>query len=92
MREPLPPAQPLQCSILHLAGCREDQLSYESISMKQGQFTGHMLKNFEAGSTSSYSTLFAAMQETMPDVQKPVMNKMGVELEQFNTQQAFAID
>lgn len=92
MRKELPTPQPLQCSILHLAGCREDQLSYESISMEQGQFTGHLLRNFEAGESASYAQLFEGMQASMPKVQKPVMNKMGIELERFNTEPAFAID
>lgn len=92
MRGVLPPATPLQCSIVHLAGCREDQLSYESKSMKQSLFTGHMLRHMEAGNSGSYRQLFEAMRESMPDMQKPVMNKMGVELESFNTQAAFAID
>lgn len=92
MRNELPEAKPLQCSIIHLAGCREDQLSYENKRMKHGQFTGFMLATIEAGNLGSYKKLFDAMNAAMPDNQKPVMNKLGVEQEKFNTEPAFSID
>lgn len=96
MRGVLPKPQPVQASILQLAGCREDQLSYESKSLQHGQFTAAMLQAWQAGlaengSARSYSALYAAMRDAMPDTQKPVMNKMGVDNARFNSQPAFSL-
>ncbi len=91
MRAALPPKTELNCSILHLAGCREDQLSYESKSMEQGIFTGHMLRALEGDFSGSYKQLFEAMHASMPDVQKPVMNHLGVDNETFNNQVALTV-
>lgn len=96
MREALPPPEPVQASVMQLAGCREDQLSYESRRLQHGQFTAAMLKaladNAQAGEEGlSYVGLFRKMEAIMPDTQKPVLNKLGVENEGFNAEPAFTI-
>jgi uncharacterized caspase-like protein len=96
MRSKLPPAQPVAASVLQLAGCREDQLSYESRSKQHGQFTAALLGAWSAaaadgGFTGNYETLFNAMHDLMPAKQKPVMNRLGVEDQRFNTEPVFTI-
>ncbi len=92
MRAALPQAEPVQASVLQFAGCREDQLSYESRSLQHGQFTSALLRCREAGGQEdSYATLFAAMEAHMPDTQKPVMNQLGRDTQALTQRPAFAL-
>lgn len=97
MRAALPPEQPVKASVLQLAGCREDQLSYESRSLAHGQFTSALLKCWAARQEQgvfpgSYADLFDAMHSHMPDTQKPVMNQLGVDPDRLRLAPALSID
>ena len=96
MRAQLPPVQPVKASVLQLAGCREDQLSYESRSKQHGQFTAALLTAWssaaaDGGFRGNYEALFNTMHDLMPAKQKPVMDRLGVEDSRFATDPVFSI-
>ena len=98
MRKALPPREPVVASVLLLAGCREDQLSYENRPRQHGRFTAALLESWDSGRTAdgsfagSYRALFNAMDASMPDKQKPFMDRLGTASDQFESESAFTIN
>ena len=79
LREGLPPKTPLLASIIHIAGCHEDQESYENKPLQHGYLTAAMLDAWQAGPAASYADLYQAMYEIMPTKQKPVLALLGAD-------------
>ncbi len=91
MRADLPPKSDLQASIIHIAGCHEDQKSYENRTKKHGRLTAALMETWVEGPIGSYAELYKRMFERMPDKQKPVLAILGADSARVDTEPPFSI-
>jgi metacaspase-1 len=79
---------PLACTVLLISGCQDDQLSYESIG--NGRFTQELLNVWDGGSfKGSYRQFHKAIQERMPNNQRPNYMVIGQPDLAFESQRPF---
>ena len=88
----MPKSSEVSATIYQIAGCRDDQLSYESRELKHGQFTNAMLDVWQEGKfEGSYMDFFEVIDSKMPDYQNPRLRTLGPVHSQFASESPFNI-
>lgn len=87
-----PDPSEVMATIFQIAGCRDDQLSYESRELEHGQFTSALLEAWQGGEFhGTYLQFFDAIDQKMPDYQNPRLRTLGPTHEAFNSESPFTI-
>jgi hypothetical protein len=87
-----PEQSDVSATIYQIAGCLDNQLSYESRELKHGQFTNAMIDVWQAGTfNGSYMEFFEAIDNKMPDYQNPRLRTLGPNHSKFASESPFTI-